>query len=224
MKRISYTILFAITAVTAVLLGCKKESPYYTAENKLQQYDGDALAYLKAQPNTFDSLLKVLDKLPETQSYVVDSTITLFAPTNASFAAALKNFNVQRSIEGKRADLGLDNLDLSQLDTMVCKYISSTKKPTSDFNQFLDGLYVKSIRTNEQMHLQYVKLDASGYMGGGPQSVTYSDTKEGFVRTYWERAETAAVNIETKNAVVYVLSPLHNFGFNEMAIRSQDLH
>jgi len=69
------------------------------------------------------------------------------------------------------------------------------------------------------MHIEYSKENASGYVGGGAQIVRYSDTKEGFVRTYWERSQTSAVNIKTNNAVIYVISPTHNFGFNEFTAR-----
>lgn len=210
--------LFTLLLATVCVLSCKKESPYYNVENKLQQFDGNALAYLQANAPTYDSLLKVLERLPDLKDTLQNQQVTLFAPTNENFAAAIKNLNFYRKQEGKTL-LNLGNADLTELETMTCKYIIKKQYLTDDFKAFLEGIYVRSVKVGEQMHIEYSKENASGYVGGGAQVVRYSDTKEGFVRTYWERTQTSAVNIKTNNAVIYVLSPTHNFGFNEFTAR-----
>ncbi|RYF26451.1 MAG: hypothetical protein EOO42_01480 [Flavobacteriales bacterium] len=210
--------LFILLLTTVCVLSCKDESPYYNVENKLQQFDGNALAYLQANAPTYDSLLKVLERLPDLKDTLQNQQVTLFAPTNENFISALKTLNFYRKQEGKTL-LNLGNADLTELETMACKYIVKKQYLTDDFKAFLEGIYVRSVIVGEQMHIEYGKENASGYVGGGAQIVRYSDTKEGFVRTYWDRTQTAAVNIKTKNAVIYVLSPIHNFGFNEFTAR-----
>lgn len=209
-----FTLLFA----AACLMSCKEESPYYNVDNKLQQFDGNALTYLQKNAPTYDSLLKVLERLPDLKDTLQNQQVTLFAPTNENFTAALKNLNFYRKDAGKSL-INLGNADLAELDTMVCKYIIKKQYLTADFKDFLEGIYVPSLKVKEQMHIEYSKENASGYVGGGAQIVRYSDTKEGFVRAYWERSQTSTVNIKTSNAVVYVISPLHNFGFNEFTQR-----
>lgn len=206
--------LVASLFVAICVLSCKDESPYYNVENKLQQFDGNALAYLQTNAPTYDSLLKVLERLPDLKDTLQNQQVTLFAPTNENFTVALKNLNFYRKQAGKTL-INLENADLNQLDTMICKYIVKKQYLTDDFKAFLEGIYVRSIKVGEQMHIEYGKENASGYVGGGAQVVKYSDTKSGFVRAYWERSETTAVNIKTNNAVIYVISPMHNFGFNE---------
>jgi uncharacterized surface protein with fasciclin (FAS1) repeats len=215
--RKSITVLLLLLTMIGIL-SCKKESPYYSAENKLQQFDGSTLAYLQANAPTYDSLLKVLERLPDLKDTLQNEQITLFAPTNENFIAALKNLNFTRQKEGKSL-VDLATADLSELDTMTCKYIVKKQYLTDDFKPLLGGVYLSSVKAGEQMHIEYGKENASGYVGGGAQVVTYSDTKEGFVRAYWERSQTSAVNIKTNNAVIYVIAPTHNFGFNEFTQR-----
>lgn len=208
-----------LLAAVGMLSSCgKDESPYYHVENKLQQFDGSAFEYLQANAPTYDSLLKVLDRLPDLKDTLQNEQVTLFAPTNENFAAALKNLNFYRQKEGKTL-IDLSTADLNELDTMTCKYMVKKQYLTTDFKEYLEGMYVNSIKTGEQMHIEYRKENASGYVEGGAQIVKYSDTKQGFVRAYWDRTETSAVNIKTNNAVVYVISPTHNFGFNEFTKR-----
>ncbi|WP_316814070.1 fasciclin domain-containing protein [Pedobacter heparinus] len=217
MKNYTKALLFLL--ITSVSISsCKDDSPYYDVENKLQEFDGNAIAYLQAQPNTYDSLLKVLERLPELKNVLTNEQVTLFAPTNQNFIAALSDLNFVRKSEG-RTLINLNTATIEELNIMMCKYIIAEKRTTDAFKAFLDGIYVPSIKIGEQMHIQYNKLDASGYVAGGPQSVTFSDTKNGFVRAYWERAQISVVNIKTSNAIIYVLNPLHVFGFNEFTSR-----
>ncbi|WP_457269215.1 hypothetical protein [Pedobacter sp. UYEF25] len=219
MRKNKYILVLPmLLLVTFSILSCSKESPFYNKKNELQQFNGNAIDYLRAQTPTYDSLLKVLDRLPDLKDTLQNQQVTLFAATNENFIAALKSLNFYRQQQGKQL-LNLTNVNLAELDTMTCKYIVKKQYLTDDFKTFLDGIYVSSVKVGEQMHIEYNKENASGYVGGGAQVVKYSDTKSGFVRAYWDRTETAAVNIRTSNAVIYVLNPLHNFGFNEFTTR-----
>lgn len=217
MKRLwkSFAVLlFALSALTA----CKKDSIYHDYENTIKEFDGTALQYLQSQKNTFDSLLLVLDRLPALKDSLSNQKITLFAATNQSFDAAIKNLNIQRLSEGK-GKLSLKDCDLTELDTLTTRYILRGIRTTDSYAPFVDGLNIISIKYAYPMHVQYNKLNASGFVNGGPQSITYSDPKGSIFEKYWENSTTNAVNIKTKNGVVNILSPLHDYGFNEFVSR-----
>lgn len=197
---------------------CKKDSIYHDYENKIKEFDGTALQYLQSQKNTYDSLLLVLDRLPDLKDSLSNQSVTLFAPTNESFVAAIKNLNIKRK-DANKAPLYLKDCDLAELEILTCRYIVRGAKTTDLFAPFADGVTLTSLLHEYPMHVQYNKLNASGFVNGGPQSVIYSDPKNTIFEKYWEKANTNAVNIKTKNAVINILAPLHDYGFNEFVNR-----
>ncbi len=202
----------------SVLTACEKESIYHDYENTIKEYDGTALQYLQAQKNTFDSLLFVLNRLPDLKDSLSKKEVTVFAPTNQSFQAAIKNLNIERKAQGK-SSMYLKDCDLTELDILTTRYILRGSRTTDSYAPFADGLNLNSIKYAYPMHIQYNKLNASGFVGGGPQSIIFSDPKGSIFEKNWENANTNAVNIKTKNAVVNILAPLHDYGFNEFVIR-----
>ncbi|RZL50899.1 MAG: hypothetical protein EOP00_02000 [Pedobacter sp.] len=202
----------------SVLTACKKDSIYHDYENTIKEFDGNALQYLQAQKNTFDSLLQVLDRLPALKDSLTNKNITIFAPTNQSFQAAIKNLNIQRKAEGKSA-MYLRDCSIDELDVLTARYILRGVRTTDSYAPFVDGLNLLTIKYAYPMHIQYNKLNASGFVGGGPQSIIYSDPKGSIFEKNWENANTNAVNIKTKNAIVNILAPLHDYGFNEFIVR-----
>lgn len=216
-KLLQWPILvLALMAMT--LTACKKNSEYYNYENTVKEFKGNVFEYLQAQPHTFDSLLLVLDRLPDLKDSLSNENVTFFAPTNASFQVAIKNLNIQRKIDGKMP-LYLQNCDLASLDILTCRYIINGGRTTDSYAAAVDGTFLQSIKYNYPMHVQYDKLNASGFVGGGPQSVIYSDPKGSIFVKNWERSNTNAVNIKAKNGVINILAPLHDYGFNEFVVR-----
>jgi len=216
-KHFSKSLLMMLIFLTA-LTSCEKDSIYHDYENTIKEFDGTALQYLQAQKNTFDSLLFVLDRLPDLKDSLSNKNITLFAPTNQSFQAAIKNLNIERKAQGKSV-MYLKDCDLAELDILTTRYILRGARTTESYAPFTDGLNLNSIKYEYPMHIQYNKLNASGFVGGGPQSIIFSDPKGSIFEKNWENANTNAVNIKTKNAIVNVLAPLHDYGFNEFVIR-----
>ncbi len=208
----------AMLVVLSALTACEKDSIYHDYENTIKEFDGTALQYLQAQKETFDSLLFVLDRLPVLKNSIINEDVTIFAPTNQSFQAAIKNLNIERKAQGKSA-MYLKDCDVAQLDILTSKYVLKGSRTTDSYAPFADGLNLISVIYDYPMHIQFNKLNASGFVGGGPQSITFSDPKGSIFEKYWQNASTNAVNIKTKNAIVNILAPLHDYGFNEFVIR-----
>ncbi|WGQ07645.1 hypothetical protein QG516_13820 [Pedobacter gandavensis] len=218
-KNLFFLPVMAALCLFMILPGCKKtDETYYAYENKIQEFDGTALGYLKAQTGQYDSLLLVLKRLPALQDSLENKNLTVFAVPNKSFESAIKNLNVTRKMELK-APIYLATADLSELEIMVCKYLISGKTKSDDYMSYSDGLHVKTLLHNYPMHILYSKASASGLINGGPQILTYSDPRGSIFVKFWQRSPTNAVNIVTHNAIVNILAPSHEFGFNEFTQR-----
>lgn len=211
--------ILIVTVFVSFFFACKKsDSSYYDYENKVQQFNGNALEYLSSQSGVYDSLLLVLNRLSALKDSVAKEKLTVFAVTNKSFQISIENLNAIRKRSNK-PPLYLRNMDLAQLDTMTCKYFVRGNYDTNDFSIYVDGLMVNSIVHNYPMHILYKKLDASGFKEGGPQVLTFSDPKNSIFVRYWQRTPTNSVNIKTNNAVVNIVAPGHDFGFGDFVTR-----
>jgi len=221
MKRKLYkSSLWSLLVMLAICLGaCKKnDSEYYDYKNTAQTFKGSALDYLKSKPNTFDSLLLVLDRYPFLKDSLTNQKLTIFAPVNENFAASFKYLNKIRKAAGK-PDVNIRNADFDQLGTMLCKYIIRGNRTSDAYINFVDGLRFNAIIINYPMHIKAVKSSTSGYIGGGATALEYSDMYGSIFQADWVTTMTNAVNINTDNATINILSPLHNFGFDEFTIR-----
>lgn len=205
-------------ATVLFITACKKDSGAYNFENQVNEYDGNLYEYLKSQPGVYDSLLKVADRVSWFKdSLRTDANFTLFAPTNRSFTIALLNLNNVR-VADKRPKINLGTAKLEQLDTMLNRYLIRGKY-TTDSLLLTDGAILGTSRYNYEMHGMEVNSNAYGFVKGGPKTIMYSDMKGSQYIVQWQRTTTQAVNIFTKNAVVHVLNPAHEFGFSEFTQR-----
>lgn len=212
--------LFSIIGLVVGLLltSCQKGDDYYANyENQVQAFEGNAYSYLEAQTGVYDSLLLVMDRLVPLRNTLKNDNITLFALTNQSFQLAIENLNKKRAIADK-GPLYLEDLKLSDLDSVMSRYIFEETILTSDLNDLVDGDFYNGITHGYRMHIQYKKLNASGFVGGGQQQLIFTDPNESIFERYWQRSPTNSVNIKTDNAVIHVLSPNHDFGFNKLGL------
>lgn len=215
MKKININLLAAIGAMIMLLSSCTKNSEYYDYENRIQEFDGNTYDYILSQKNVYDSLLLVLDRLAPLKDTLQNKNITFFAITNKSFDNAIKDLNLKRAISNK-APLYLKDINLLSLDTLMCRYIIRRALPTDSVQKLVDGLFIKSLKYGYQMHTQYRQLNASGFVKGGQQQLVFTDPNESIFERYWESIPTNSVNISTKNSIIHVLAPDHNFGFNKL--------
>jgi hypothetical protein len=218
-KKVFFLRAVLVLLLSTMLFACKKtDKTYYNYQNSLKDYNGNALDYLKAQPGVYDSLLVVLDRLPAIEDTLQHQNVTLFAVTNKSFQISVESLNAVRKKTNK-APIYLATADVAQLDTMICRYIIPGKLTTADFESYADGLLLKSIKYKYAMHVAYTKANASGFIGGGPGIITFTDPKNSIFVRYWQSTPTNAVNIKTTNATVNVIAPGHDFGFGDFVTR-----
>ena len=219
-KKLYKSSLLLLLAIIGVYLsGCKKsDSPYYDYTNTVQTFKGSAMDYLKSKPNTFDSLLLVLDRFPVIKDSLTNKQITLFAPVNENFVASVKYLNQIRKSEGK-SPIYLSTADPVELLYMLSKYIIRGNNTTDAYANSVDGISLNTIVSNYPMHIKAVKANASGFVGGGATTLEYSDMYGSTIQLNWVTTNTNAVNIKTNNATINILTPLHNFGFDEFTYR-----
>lgn len=212
--------IVVLCTIILLVAGCSKshEGEYYNYQNKNAVYDGSTYAFLKSQGGLYDSLLYVIDRVSNLKDTIEKFDITLFAPTNQCFTNALNNLNELRSTQHK-TPLYLNNINLLELDTLLCRYVIPGNFVTDSLNKFTDGIVVNSLRYDYQMHLRYNRQDANGYQNGGPQEIEFSDPKNSIFERYWVTTYTTSVNIHTDNGVVHLLSGGHEFGFGEFSGR-----
>lgn len=216
MKLLKLSTLNIIALAVFCLSSCKKGNDYYYNYNdEASVYDGTILKYLESKPETYDSLLLVLDRFPSIrQALDSDETFTLFAPTNRSFEIAVDALNTTRALTNKQP-LYLEDVPGNDLDSLVSRYIFESELDIDELKPFIDGLNIDSYKYGYRMHAQYNVLSASGLINGGQQQIIFSDVNNSIFQRYWQNINTSAVNIKTKNGVIHVLASGHDFGFNK---------
>lgn len=216
MKLLKLSTLNIIALAVFCLSSCKKGNDYYYNYNdEASVYDGTILKYLESKPETYDSLLLVLDRFPSIREALdSDETFTLFAPTNRSFEIAVDALNTTRALTNKQP-LYLEDVPGNDLDSLVSRYIFESELDIDELKPFIDGLNIDSYKYGYRMHAQYNVLSASGLINGGQQQIIFSDVNNSIFQRYWQNINTSAVNIKTKNGVIHVLASGHDFGFNK---------
>ncbi|WP_286858834.1 MULTISPECIES: fasciclin domain-containing protein [Sphingobacterium] len=198
--------------VLALLYACAKDKGYYSPISKEQVYKGNLYSYLKSKPGVYDSLIKVIDRIG-LQKKLEDSTVTLFALTNANFQLAIQNLNNTLNVSDKPGQY-LTSVKYEILDSLMCQYIVQGRT-SSDSLLNQDGKDVRGIRYGYPMHIGLNRQASSGFLDGGPTIIDFSDTRRSVFNRNWVTTETSSLNIQTDNAVVHVLNPDHVFGFNK---------
>ena len=211
-NNLFYSILFLI-----LVSSCTKDKGYYNETVQKVTYDGTILEYLQSKPGVFDSLLKVLDRSKMNAVLGSNEKYTFFAPTNQSFQLAIENLNNTRRESDKPLEY-LSNVDLKHLDTMMSQYIIKGSYP-SDSMLLKDGIKLQDFKYKRTMNAKLTTATSSGFEGGGPKVIEYSDTKNSQFNRNWITATTASINIEAKNGMIHVLSSNHVFGFNDFVTR-----
>lgn len=209
--------LVAFAAAALLVAGCQKDGGYHEYTKSRSQVNLNTYDYLKSQGGVFDSMVKVIDRL-NLERAVKSNKLTVMGITNSSFASAIKNLNIMRTGINKEP-LYIADLDIHHLDTLFCRYMMPGLMPTDSLKGAPDGKLYNSLKFNAVMNMLLFSQPASGLDKGGPQYITFSDTKGSFYISKWARTNTAAMDTYTINGIVHMISPDHEFGFNEFLSR-----
>lgn len=212
MKNSKFKSWFLILIAGTLVLSCSKDKGYYAENLKEPVYKGNMYDYLKSKPGVYDSLLKVIDRI-ELQQTMQDSSITLFALTNANFQLAIQNLNNTLSLTDKTPQY-LNSVKINVLDSLLCQYILRGNIP-SDSVKNQDGKEVFGVRYGYPMHVDLNKQTSSGFITGGPMTMNFADTRKSVFKRNWITTETSSLNVKTDNGIVHVVAADHVFGFNK---------
>ncbi|QEC52491.1 fasciclin domain-containing protein [Anseongella ginsenosidimutans] len=215
LKR-SFKHMLALGLAAALAGGCAKKEGFYDYENVEKTFSGTTWEYLQSKENVFDSLIYVVERLDLVDS-LNEGKFTLFAPTNQSFILALTSMNNVRKQQG-RPPVYLSNVNSTQLDTMISKYMVRGIYP-SDSLAFQDGRNLFSVNYGLPMHAGLTDTDSEGQIDGGPTIITYSDTKDRLYTREWTSTPTESIDIRTSNGMIHILTSDHVFGFDEFVYR-----
>lgn len=228
-KFIGHRWLAAIVSLLLFFACDKKDNTWRNYENQAGNYSGNALQYLQSQQGVYDSMLLVMSRLPRLADTVQHHPVTLFAIPNRSFALALQNINqARRDSVPAMPPVSFSTIDSVTLDTFLCRYLLQGRHPSAEIADLADGLFFPTVQyrnrsgadTSYTMQMQFARTNASGYLGGGPNAIIYSDPKGSIFFRYWVRVNTITVDIRTSNAIVHILPPGHDFGFGNEFIRA----
>lgn len=215
--RILRYILFSWFAVS--LAGCERANDFYYdySQNKAE-YDGTIYNYLINQPGVYDSLVLVLERVPELKNRLNSNAeqTTCFAINNRSFEIAISNLNTSRRVEG-RSPLYIEDFDIDVLDTLIHRYVFDEPIDIELVKPYLDGVTIVSAKYDYDMHAQYNVLTSSGFVGGGEQQIIFSDVNESDYKRYWQSVPTRAVDLRTSNGIMHTISSQHDFGFGKLS-------
>lgn len=204
-----------LLALPVLFTACKKD---YFDNSGLQKgiFNESGLQVLIDRPMYFDSLVTVI-QLAGMEDIIKDSSITFFAPTNASIRLTMNVLNTARYVDFK------DSLKLTDVPGIVWrKYLSRyifrgryMLKDISRWDPSQLGVY-------PGMNLQ----SFDGYiMNIGVQFSDYNDTKDVGPRSLFissigdlanpdgSNALVASSDFQTDNAIIHVLNAYHQFGF-----------
>ncbi len=208
-----YSILLILFAAVFATACSKVDKTYLQPQKDLAVFSGSVYEYLKAQPSgVYDSMLLVLDRVPDVIDSLKNKPVTLFILANRSFQLALSALNANRP---ELPPLSLSTINAKVLDTFICRYIIRDVYESKDLLRSSDGFTLPTIKYNHGMNLQYSFTSASGLVNGGARAIRFSDTKTSPFVALWVRTTAITVDIKASNGVINVLSPGHSFGFGQ---------
>lgn len=195
----------------------KTDDTYYNDKVKQSVFNGSTLEYLESQTK-YDSMLVVINRVPDLRDSLKLNNITLFAIDNNSFKNVLDQLNSIRTYNNK-SSVYLKDLDVNHLDTLMTRYMFKGDFSSDKIKINSLGLDVKGIKYEYTMHVEYYDLDASGYVEGGTRRLVFSDTNNSLLFSNWVNTYTDNVDIVTNTGTVHPLISGHDFGFDEFIFR-----
>ena len=217
---------YVLLTIVLFVFGCEKKIPeenipLIPEENtplEIKKYDGSIYDFLvHHEGGNYDSLLRVLDRLPLIKTYLKDEskTSTFFAIDNRSFESAIRNMNIARNANGLKS-LFIKDIDVSVLEVLLDRYIFEDKYDSKAIGLFVDGVQLFSLVHEYQMRA-YPELEAKDdVFVKNPDKLIFSDTNDSFNEIMWDSTNIVDTDWETSKGVVHILESEHEFGFGKL--------
>ena len=129
--KIPFSVLLGVLLVTA---SCKKSDSYIDTGRQVTAYDGTVLDYLKAKPQQFDSIAKII-KLAGMEDIFNKEDITFFAPSDSSVRATLKYVNNVLNLQGRGLVYRMEQIKPVVWRHQLARYLFKGKKAMNDYMQ-----------------------------------------------------------------------------------------
>lgn len=218
MKYIFFILGCFITVLNLVSCDDTKNE-YYDYKLTENRFDGTILNYLQSNKVEYDSILKVIGLVPGLKDTLALDGVTFFAVDNESFRSVMNELNQIRANNHKNSIRSIEGLNVSELDTLVSRYVFKGVYDSNLIRKNTGGLSVNSIKFNYLMHIENLNGDASGYVNTGAQRLVFSNPKGSLLKSKWINTYTSLADIKVNNGVVHKLVPNHSFGFDEFVFR-----
>lgn len=243
------TALLISVFLCSLLISCRNydEAGYVNSGTNLgiTYFDGTTLDYLKAGDPIlnvkYDSMMKVINKIPDFKFFNEETGHTVFAIPDTCFQTAITKLNNYRQQNSLGKNVYLDDLLIepfevekeidqgeglepikviikydyrASLDTLLCRYMFDGVYDSKKVLENEGGMNIESYHYGYQMNLSSGRNHSEGLMGGGNRYFKISDTNNSVVVDNWAISPTLWNDIYTTDGVVHVLTLGHEFGFD----------
>ena len=245
MEKIKNIILILIATTCMMACTQEDEIKPVEQPTEELTYDGSVLDFIQQdggyQGCSFDSLNYAVTHLEGLQDALTGDSVTLFAVSDKSFDLAENILEKFRITNDKGNRLSLDDLMIEPfevVDTLITidpltketdtayvhhqyDYRESLRqlvgryifKQTLTLNNVTEATYFSLFQ--HQMNIVIPRSDAGGLSEAGDATLQLVETSGSKLQTSWVRANVI-YSIRCRNGYVHILSPLHEFGFNEI--------
>ncbi|MDR3220172.1 MAG: hypothetical protein LBU22_14570 [Dysgonamonadaceae bacterium] len=129
---------------------------------------------------------------------VLDTTITVISAEKNDTVITEYNYDYRKDLE-----------------EMLCKYIFEGDYNTENILYDEGNITVSALKYDYLMNIECFRQPASGLSGKGTKTLLFSDMRNSRTKDNWLRSSTVWNDVYTRNGLIHILSPQHNFGFDE---------
>lgn len=124
---------------------------------------------------------------------------------------------IEREPESVHTPAVIDVYEYKQaLDSLSCRYVARGDYSTealASASVSESGQIVRTIFYEYRMYVQYERKPASGLVGAGVKNLTFYDMQNTLQRDVWIPTNALWTDVLTKNGIIHVLTPEHEFGY-----------
>lgn len=207
---LSKKIIPAFALLLLVLNSCSK-SNYKDGGVIDPKFPGTTMEYLKAKPENFDSLTKII-KLAGLEDVLQNEQVTFFAPPDPTIKLTIRLMNVILDRSGRDTIYKMEQIKPEVWKKALSYYIFKQKKGMNDYPQvdfanipvFPGQPYTSWAGKIMNIGVNYGDADGVEYAGSRMLYLSYIQS-ESDPRSGWISSMVATSNIDTKNGYIHAL-------------------